>query len=158
MDRVAQHVQGLRSGSTGEQQQAAGALRNLAADNAANQAAIAAAGAIEPLVALVRSGSVGAQEQAAAALWALATGNAANKAAIVAAGAIEPLTAMRSGSALAAMEQAEGALGVLAEDNADAQFELGIMHFKKHRRAATATPPQRVCGGERARRASARTL
>ena len=43
---------------------AAMALANLAYDNAANQAAIAAAGAIDPLVALVTNGAAGCQKTA----------------------------------------------------------------------------------------------
>ena len=48
---------------------AARALANLAYESADNKVTIAAAGAIEPLVALVRGGSEGAQEAAAGALW-----------------------------------------------------------------------------------------
>jgi len=59
--------------------------------------AIAAAGAIEPLVALVRDGDAEGKAIAAAALWYLAAGDNAMKAAIAAAGAIEPL--VRDGDA-----------------------------------------------------------
>ena len=54
-------------------------MQSLAANNADNKVTIAAAGAIEPLVALVRGGSEGAKERAAAALKNLAGGNAANR-------------------------------------------------------------------------------
>ena len=81
-------------GAAGGQEQAARALGNLAYDNAANQAAIAAAGAIDPLVALVTNGAAGGQEQAARALNFLARGNAANQAAIREAGGIPPLVAL----------------------------------------------------------------
>ena len=77
---------------------AAGVLGFLASENADNRKAIAHAGAIEPLVALVRSGSAGEQEEAATVLFLLAL-TAGNREAIVQAGAIEPLvTLMRLGS------------------------------------------------------------
>jgi vacuolar protein 8 len=59
----------------------AAALTNLAR-NADNRVTIAAAGAIEPLVALVRGGSEGAKEAAAAALRTLASNNDDNKVAM----------------------------------------------------------------------------
>ena len=66
---IAEHLVTLVThGAAGGQEQAARALGNLAYDNAANQAAIAAAGAIDPLVALVRSGAAGGKERAAGAL------------------------------------------------------------------------------------------
>ena len=67
-------------GSEGSQKEAAWVLFMLAFMNADNRAAIAAAGAIEPLVALARGGSEGAKEYAAAALWNLAFNNADNRA------------------------------------------------------------------------------
>jgi hypothetical protein len=63
-------------------------------DDAVNRVAIAAAGGIEALVALVRSGAAGGQATAALALQHLADDNAANKAAIVAAGGVEALVAL----------------------------------------------------------------
>ena len=50
------------------QRWAAAALGHLVANNADNQAAVARAGGIEPLVALVRGGGEEAQERAANAL------------------------------------------------------------------------------------------
>ena len=50
-------VELVKSGAPGAQEQAARALRNLAANNAANQEAIAAAGGIAPLVDLSRAAS-----------------------------------------------------------------------------------------------------
>ena len=47
-----------RSGAAGGQTWAVWALESLACDNAANQAAIVAAGAVGPLVALVRAAPV----------------------------------------------------------------------------------------------------
>ena len=63
-------------------------------DDAVNCVAIAAAGGIEALVALVRSGAAGGQATAALALQYLAKNNAVNKAAIVAAGGVEALVAL----------------------------------------------------------------
>ena len=60
-------------------EEAAGALHALAFQRPANQSAIAQAGGLEPLVALLSSGSDGAQEKAARALAALAFENAANE-------------------------------------------------------------------------------
>ena len=81
---IAANIELVRSGTDGQKEQAAGALANLAL-NTDNQAAIARAGGIEPLVALVRSGTDGQKEQAAGALWSLAW-NTDNKAAIATAG------------------------------------------------------------------------
>ena len=66
-----------RGGTDGAKEQAALALRNLAHDNAANQAAIASAGGIAPLIELARGGTDGAKKAAARALSNLAH-NAAN--------------------------------------------------------------------------------
>ena len=67
---------------------------------ALNHAAIAAAGAIPPLVRMVGTGSADIQEEAARALIILAVDNHANQAAIGAAGGILPLVRLRgSGSA-----------------------------------------------------------
>ena len=83
----------------------------------------AAAGAIEPLVALVRGGSERAKEQAAAALRRLAFNNADNKAAIVAAGGLPPLIALLSDGTPGAQEHAAAALMSLAL-NADNQAAI----------------------------------
>ena len=75
---VASLVARLRSDSPGAQEQprsqelAAAELSRLMIKNADNSVAIARAGAIEPLVALLRSGSAEAQEAAAGALRHLA--------------------------------------------------------------------------------------
>ena len=61
-----------KDGTPGARENAAAALANLAANNAANQQAIAAAGGIAPLVALVKDGTPGAREIAAGALQCLA--------------------------------------------------------------------------------------
>ena len=74
----------VQSGTAGQKEQAAGALRNLAA-NAKHKVLIAQAGAIAPLVTLVQSGTAGQKESAAGALKSLAI-NAENKVLIAQAG------------------------------------------------------------------------
>ena len=61
---IGRHVKALE-GNAGEAAAAAKALGRLAYDNDANRAAIADAGAIAPLVALVTNGSADGQKQAA---------------------------------------------------------------------------------------------
>jgi len=90
-----------RDGTEAQKENAAGALRNLAA-NDANKVAIAEAGGIAPLVALARDGTEAQKEEAAAALAVLAV-NDANKAAIAREGGIAPL---RAGVAVARDELA----------------------------------------------------
>ena len=101
----------------------------LAFMNADNRAAIAAAGAIEPLVALARDGSEGAKDWAAGALGMLAANNADNEAKIVAAGAIEPLMAVARGGSEEGKAMAAGALEMLAakKDEKEAMGRLGYM-------------------------------
>jgi len=90
-----------RDGTEAQKENAAGALRNLAA-NDANKVAIAEAGGIAPLVALARDGTEAQKENAAGALRNLAA-NDANKVAIAEAGGIAPL---RAGVAVARDELA----------------------------------------------------
>jgi hypothetical protein len=86
---------------------------NLAGGDAAIKAAIVAAGALEPLAALVRDGDAEGKASAAGALMNLALGDAAIKAAIVAAGVLVPLAALvRDGDALG-KANAAGALDFL---------------------------------------------
>jgi vacuolar protein 8 len=92
-------------------------LGNLADGDDANKEAIVAAGAIEPLVALVRDGDAKGKADAARALGILADGNDANKAAIRSAGGIEPLAALvRDGDAEGKADAAR-ALGILGIDS-----------------------------------------
>jgi hypothetical protein len=91
--------------------------------------AIARAGAIEPLVALVRGGSAEAQEHAAGALSNLAFDNADNRAAIARAGAIEPLVALEHGGSAGTQEHAAAALSNLAFHNADNRVAIARAHF-----------------------------
>ena len=84
----------LSSGSPSGQEEAAGAIMNLVADAPEHQKAVAAAGAILPLVMLLSWGSPAAKEQAAAALGNLSKGNKANRKAVLAAQAIPALVEM----------------------------------------------------------------
>ena len=81
--------------------------------------AIASAGGILPLVALVRNGATEEQmEWAARALWFLAVSNDANRAAIVSAGGIRPLVALvRDGTTDEQKLYAAGALKEIAHGN-----------------------------------------
>jgi hypothetical protein len=76
----------VQSGTDGQKEYAAGALRNLA-NNAENKVVIAQAGAIAPLVTLVQSGTDGQKEYAAGALFSLAA-TAKNQVLIAQAGAV----------------------------------------------------------------------
>ena len=89
---IAQLVTQLRN-DEGSQESAAAALRDLAGDDVARRA-IAAAGAIAPLVALVTNGAAGGQEQAAEALANLAYDSPFNRVAIAEAGGIALLVAL----------------------------------------------------------------
>ena len=66
------HVRGRVTGKARKKAKAAGALRIIAFGNAENKAAIAAAGAIEPLEALFREGTRRQKTHAASALQNLA--------------------------------------------------------------------------------------
>jgi len=86
--------------------------------------AIAIAGGIQPLVALVQSGTDDGKENAARALGSLALDNADNQVAIANAWGIEPLVALllvRSGTNDRGKTMAAKALGSLAHDNPDIQ-------------------------------------
>ena len=86
--------------------------------HAANTAAITAADAIGPLVALVRDGDNRGKTYAAGALAKLAAGDDAIKAAITAAGAIEPLVALVRDGDAQGKAHASGALSNLSNGNA----------------------------------------
>lgn len=92
---------------------AAGALRNLAAQNVANQEAICR-DALQSLVQLVTDGKPKAQVEAAGAIHNLAAGNAKSQQLIVEAGALEPLVALLKEEAPRVREVAAGALWALA--------------------------------------------
>ena len=114
-DEIQKRVQSLRSpeASDREKKEAAVALANLAVRNDQNKAAIAAAGGIPPLVALVESASDATKKSAAAALQSLAV-NDQNQAAIAAAGGIPPLVALVTSGSDTAKKSAAGALQSLA--------------------------------------------
>ena len=98
-----------------EKKEAAQILANLAW-NDQNRAAIAAAGGIPPLVALITSGSDSAKGYAAGALRNLAR-NDQNKAAIAAAGGIPPLVALVTSGSDFAKENGARALRILAAND-----------------------------------------
>ena len=77
--------------------------------------AIARAGGIAPLVALVHSGTKAQKEKAAGALAMLASGNADNKLAILKAGGGEPLVALLRSGTKAQKEMAAAALRKLTK-------------------------------------------
>ena len=89
----------LGSNSEAMQVQAVKALRNMACHHPGNKQAIAAAGAIPPLVALLGSNSEAVQQAAASALRKLSRNNAANQQAIAAEQAAASLEAVRLGGA-----------------------------------------------------------
>ncbi|CAE7354175.1 PUB13, partial [Symbiodinium necroappetens] len=104
----------IRLSGSGEQGWAANALRDLAI-SADNQALIAEAGGIPPLVELLSSSNTDVQMMAAAALRHLAS-NADNKALIAEAGGIPPLVScLTTGTKWAQLHAAE-ALGTLMAD------------------------------------------
>ena len=82
----------------GSAEQAAGALMNLASNDADNQAAIMAAGALKPLVAILRDGASSrrAREYVAGALMNLTLRQPSTQAEVAAAGAIPLLASMLS--------------------------------------------------------------
>ena len=113
----------LQSGTDG-QGAAAAVLRNLAygsfdrqkkhaAAALRNKNAIAQAGGIAPLVALVQSGTDGQKDTAAGALWNLSFA-AGNKVAIAQAGGIAPLVTLLQRGTDGQKESAAGALATLA--------------------------------------------
>jgi len=106
----------LLKNGTGCQEEAARALANITRPYLShNLAAIAAAGGIEALVALmVNAAAAGSQEQAAAALGNLARDETICNA-IVEAGGVKPLVALATNGATRGQEQAAWALSSLAE-------------------------------------------
>ncbi len=105
----------VRSGTAGDREEAAGALWNLAYD-AANRVAIAAAGAIPPLVALVTNGAAGGQEAAARALADFTSDDEQNEVAVVVFedGGLAALVELVANGTAGAQEHAARALGNLA--------------------------------------------
>ena len=116
-ETVEQLVEHVHEGNQRARAGAAAALRNLAASNESNQAAILRAGAIEPLVAQLRSGSAQLKEAVAGALSNLASNHADNQVAIAKAGAIEPLVDLLKSKSPGAQKVAAGALSNLAAND-----------------------------------------
>ena len=94
------------------------AVAQLARGNRDTQLALADAGAIPPLVAMLASPNVEMQAQAAGALSGLSADNADNQAAVARTGAIAPLCALVREGAPSVKEQSARALWSLATDNA----------------------------------------
>ncbi|KAJ0392146.1 hypothetical protein P43SY_005421 [Pythium insidiosum] len=99
---IAELLAALRSGSDDDKANAAFALGNLAKRDPASQAAIASAGAIPLLVALVASGSLESRAKAARAITALACGNDTNRNGIISALLVLLLTGSKESQANAA--------------------------------------------------------
>ena len=112
---------------------AALALAHLAAQDPDNQAAITAAGAIPPLVALIRNGDTFGSMRAAQALGDLAANNRANQTAIAACGGIAALVVLLKGAPQHCKWAAAIALGHLAHDHEANQAAIvaaeGVPHL-----------------------------
>ena len=91
MDEIATHVRTLQIGDALSKTAAAEALAELAYCDEENEALIAEAGGIEPLIHLLRDGSAEAKTMAARALDNLAYFNDANQILIAEAGGVPPL-------------------------------------------------------------------
>ena len=85
----------------------------MANGNAENKVAIAKAGAVDPLVAMLRTGTDGAKLQAAGALKNLAFQDAENELAIAEAGAVDPLVGLLRTGTDGIKAQAVGVLNSL---------------------------------------------
>jgi len=105
------------------------ALANLS-NNEDNQAAIAEAGGIAPLVQVLADGTVESKKMAAAALWNMATENEDNQLEIAEAGGIAPLIQLLAHGMPDAKEQAAGAISHVVFQNVanqDAVAEAGAL-------------------------------
>jgi hypothetical protein len=109
-ERLLRLVEQVRSGSA----DAAGALADMTDDE--SRVAIARAGGIEPLVALLTAQDPAAGAEAARALRSLANNNDENEVLIAQAGAIAPLVTLVQSGTAGQKEQAAGALRSLAVD------------------------------------------
>ena len=94
------------------------AINQLARGNRANQLALADAGSIPPLVAMLGSPSSEMQANAAGALSGLSHENPENQAAVARTGAIAPLCSLVREGAANVKEQSAAALWSLSSDNA----------------------------------------
>ena len=99
---------------------AARALGALARDHAVNQAAIARAGGISPLVSLLGSGSMLVEKSSIEALAALSTGNVDNEVAIA-----TMLVGLLQDQSSQAIERAARAISRLATSSTSSQIALG---------------------------------
>ena len=119
---IGRHVKALEAVNAGEAAAAAKALGTLACDDA-NRAAIADAGAIAPLVALVTNGSADGQKMAAWVLTNLACDDAILTM-IVDAGGIPPLVALLSYGSDESQGMASSTLIGIADGNAANQAAI----------------------------------
>lgn len=115
LQNIEKQVAQLRSGTDDDKTQAALVLGIMATTSAAKQAAIARAGAVTPLMAMLKDRVPEARGQAAVALKALAANNTYNKVAIVRAGAIPVLIRLVQQDDSEVQEVAAAALQTLAE-------------------------------------------
>eukprot|EP00930_Biecheleria_cincta_P034830 TRINITY_DN24016_c0_g1_i1.p1 TRINITY_DN24016_c0_g1~~TRINITY_DN24016_c0_g1_i1.p1 ORF type:complete len:750 (-),score=187.30 TRINITY_DN24016_c0_g1_i1:111-2360(-) len=115
LQSIEKQVAQLRSGTDDDKTQAALVLGIMATTSAAKQAAIARAGAVTPLMAMLKERVPEARGQAAVALKALAANNTYNKVAIVRAGAIPVLIRLIQQDDSEVQEVAAAALQTLAE-------------------------------------------
>ena len=114
----------MSDGSVHCKEAAAGAIRNLAV-NEANQEEIVSQGGVRPLVLLCEGTDVAGAEVAARALWNLAYNSKANQQKLVEAGAIGVLVKMsKDGGSVACKEAAAGALRNLSYENDAARLDM----------------------------------
>jgi HEAT repeat protein len=93
------------------------ALAEISRENVPIQSAVAACGAVPPLVRLLQHGCDDSKEEAASAIWALADGHVDNKEAIAAADGLAPLVALIGEGSEHAQAQAAGALAAVGLDH-----------------------------------------
>ncbi|KAL4457546.1 hypothetical protein ABPG75_012411 [Micractinium tetrahymenae] len=99
------------AGSEAEQEWAAGALGTIASCGAAERHAVAAAGAMQPLVACLGSDSQRVQQEAAAALQRIVSGSEERASAVYAMDGVPALAALLSSDSEGVQAAAAGALG-----------------------------------------------
>lgn len=116
-----------RKHAAGAADAAANALQSLAL-NDDNRSAIAAAGAIAPLIELLQVGGAAGKANAATALLNLSGKSTENKKAIAAAGGLKPLIDLYNDGSPGAQKRAAAALKSLARDDElyDAILKLGV--------------------------------
>ena len=119
---VAAFVRVARTGNADAQYYAALAIANLSSASGEAQVALAAAGAVPLLIAMLQGGKV--QMPAAAALAKLAAGNAAVRGLIAREEGLAPLLALLNGVHVPAQVQAAAAIAELARDDPPSQVAV----------------------------------